>query len=179
MTRVIPGELLGVSEEFVSGHGTIEEDGRIFAVFAGEKQLDSSGHRLSVQALKAARPLQRGDLVYGVIQDLYEAIALVEFQALPQGSEQPASESRMAFIRVSELVQGYAENLRTYIRIGDVIRARVIEVKSLGIYLSIKDKDLGVVRAFCSRCRSELELAGREFVCSDCGSRENRKIPLN
>ena len=176
---------MGVSEEFVGGPGTFEEDGKIYAVAAGASGEDSQ-RRLAVGAPRTVRPLAHGDLVYGIIQDLYDSIALVEFALVPQQAEKsaadsnsgkvfPASESRMAFLRISELTQGYVERLRDHIRIGDMLRARILEVKSLGIYLTIKDRDLGVVRAFCSYCRTELVDDGREFKCSYCGSQEQRK----
>ncbi len=173
----LPGEVLGVSEEFVAGPGTVEEDGKIIAIAAGEGKTDALEHKLWVDARKIARPLAPGDPVYGIVQDLYESIALVEFQAMPQGGELPSSESRMAFVRISELDDGYVERLRDYLRIGDVIRARVLEVKALGIYLTLKDRELGVLRAFCSVCREEMRLQGREFACPQCGSREPRKLP--
>ena len=177
MTMVFPGDFLGYSEEFVAGDGTIEQDGSIFAVAMGTKQLDDSGRRVSVKAFKTVRRLAKGDIVYGKIQDLYDTVALIEFQPLSAPSTFPASESRNAFLRISEITSGYVEKLEDYMRIGDYVRAEILEVKSLGIYLTMKGPDLGVVKAICSYCRGGMVLKGNDLVCSHCGSIEQRKLP--
>jgi exosome complex component CSL4 len=177
LALAFPGDFLGYSEEFVAGEGTVEQDGSIFAVALGEKQVDDSGRRVSIKAAKFVRPLAKGDIVYGKIQDLYDTVALIEFQPLNAPSTFPAAESRNAFLRISEITSGYVEKLEDYMRIGDYVRAQVLEVKSLGIYLTMKAPDLGVVKAICSYCRGGMDLKGKDFVCSRCGSIEQRKLP--
>jgi exosome complex component CSL4 len=58
---------------------------------------------------------------------------------------------------------------------GDVVRAKVISDKNRVFHLTINDKDLGVMQAFCSRCGHSL--AQKRFImrCSECGNSERRK----
>lgn len=173
---VKPGDLLGVSEEFVAGQGTFEENGKIYSLFFGAAERDAQARKISVKGRREVRPLKEGDLVYAVVHQLYEAMTMVHFAAIPQGVEIPAN-GDTAFIRISELQQGYVEKLRDCVRVGDVLKARVAQIVPLATYLTIKERDLGVVKALCSMCRAEMEGKGNYFACPSCGSREERKIP--
>ena len=173
---MFPGEFLGVSEEYVAGQGTFEEDGKIYAMFSGESRRDDKIRKVWVDARKIVRPLKEGDLVHGVIQQLYESMVMVKYASQPVGNEFPAN-GETAFLKISELMPGYVERLRDVVRVGDVVRARVHQVKPLATYLTMKDRDLGVVGASCSRCRSATEFDGKLFICKQCGSREYRKTP--
>lgn len=173
----VPGQFLGVSEEFVGGPGTFEDpDGKIYSRALGTREEDASSRTVSVKAAKTIRPLSPGDMVVARVDDLYESMALVRFEPTPYGNITPAGNGS-AFIRISELDNSYVERLQDYLRIGDVLRARVLEIKPLGTYLTLKGPDLGVVKAYCSRDRSEMALTGASYRCPSCGRTEARKIP--
>lgn len=173
---VFPGAELGISEEFVAGAGTFEERGKIYSMFWGELERDDKARKVSVRGRRVVRPLKPGDFVYAVVQQLYEAMTLARFSPTWQGNERPAN-GDTAFIRISELQNGYVEKLRDCVRVGDVLKARVLQISPLATYLTIKDRDLGVIKALCSLCRAEMKFEGRQFACPSCGSREERKTP--
>lgn len=174
---VNPGEQLGICEEFVAGPGTFEENGKIYSLFLGVAERDGQSRKISVIAAKQVRPLAEGDLVYGVVQQLYEAMTMVRFAPVAQGNQVPAG-GDTAFIRISELQNGYVEQLRDCIRTGDIVKARVLQISALANYLTLKERDLGVIKALCSMCRAEMKPSqGGFFTCPYCGSREPRKTP--
>lgn len=168
---VLPGESLASTEEFEGRQGTREApDGMLVSTVAGKLEKDASRRSVAVKAFKRVRRLMPGDLVYGKVHNVYAKVALVQFQPASPGV---ASARTYAYLRVSELSRDYARNFGDYIRIGDLIRARVKEVKELGSYLTIADGDLGVIKPVCTRCRHEL----RGLECPRCGSKERRKTP--
>lgn len=171
-----PGQFLGVSEEFVSGPGTREEEGKVYSMFFGELLRDERTHRVSVKPRKLVRPLKPGDLVYGVVHHLYDSMAMVKFSSLPSGGEFPAN-GDTAFLRISELMFGYVDRMGDCVRVGDVLRARVAQISPLATYLTVKERDLGVVLASCTNCRRENALSGQSFACVNCGWRQERKAP--
>ena len=173
---VLPGDQLGFSEEFVAGSSAFEQDGVIYASAAGSEHSDAAARSVGVAARKSLRPVKQGDVVYGLVDDLMDTVAIVRFQAAPQGSLSLVSGTDSAFLRVSELMPGYVEHIRDCLRVGDIIRARVLDVKPLGTYLTLKADDLGVIQAYCSRCRSEMASRQTFFLCPKCGSRESRKV---
>ena len=73
----------------------------------------------------------------------------------------------------------YVELMFDVYRPGDVVRARVISDKNRVYHLSTKDKNLGVVYAFCSRCGYALEPKGHDLFCLRCGKTEKRKTALD
>src|SRR5256712_7401032 len=60
-------------------------------------------------------------------------------------------------------------------RLGDIIRAKVIQVKP-SVQLTTAERDLGVVKARCSVCRGPLEVRGRELYCPRDERTERRKL---
>lgn len=168
--KVIPGEPLAYAVEYLGGKNTIElEDGQLYSELVGDAIINEDEKSILVNSNKVARIVKPGDLVYGKVYKIFNQMVLMEFQPVEKGL---GGERTFAYLRVSELSNGYAERIRDYLREGDYVKARVKEVKELGIYLTIKDDDLGIVRAFCSRCRHELDEEGK---CTECHRNENRK----
>ena len=179
MDLVFPGELLATSEECVGEKGVFEEDGRLFAAVEGKRSLDSRTRSVVISAPLQVRPLAAGDYVYGLVHDLYDSVALMEFHAVSGEGERIAQHNNYAYLRISEIQRGYTEQFRDWLRIGDVVKARIKEITSLGIYLTIADSELGVIRGFCTQCKTELEQRGRVMVCPACGNKEQRKTAVS
>lgn len=168
----VPGDQLAIVEEFQPGFGAFEEDGIVYASIPGNPKMESAVAQ--VQNPTAIRPLARGDLVYAIVRNVYDQVALLEFQSVPYR----AATNTYAYMRIAHVQRGFTEHFRDVFRIGDYVRARVHEVKPLDIYLTMADADLGVIRAFCASCRHELPVTKRDLTCKNCGRRQQRKIAL-
>lgn len=194
---VSPGELLGSEEEFFGNEKTYPENGNVYSLVLGEKKM--LNRQLQVSAKKFTRMLRKGDLVIGLVKDLYDSVSLIVIESADQirgtgaahantnpqdpsqnNFERKAIGSTYAYMRITELVHGggYVRNFRQYIKMGDILRARVIEVNTLGTYLTIAEDNLGVLKAHCSQCRTELQQRGRVLVCDNCGNKESRKLAI-
>ncbi len=178
MTKVLPGDFLADIEESVGGANTFEEEGHVYAASQGVRRDDAAARVVGVQADTTVRLAGGGDLVYGRVRDIFEAMASIEIQAVESRSRRPVVNDSVAYLRISEVQRGYLERFRDVIRIGDMVRARVVQTSPLAVYVSIKDPDLGVVRAACSRCRAWMDYHSNFFLCPECGSREERKTPV-
>lgn len=175
---VVPGQQIAVSEEGEASTGAMESDGAVYATVAGNVVIDPQTYAISVKSSHSLIPLREGDVVNGLVHDIYDTVALIEFEPVPTNGERKSYTNRFAYLRISEVDKGYVENFRDVLRIGDVIVARVRELKPLGIYLSIMDSNLGVVKARCSACRHELRNTGRMMECPNCRNRETRKMAI-
>jgi exosome complex component CSL4 len=82
-------------------------------------------------------------------------------------------------LHVSDVQPDYVESMFDVCKTGDIIRATVISEKNQAYHLSTKDKNLGVVYAFCSHCGYTLELKRQGMHCQRCGTIERRKIVLD
>ena len=78
-------------------------------------------------------------------------------------------------IHISNVSEDYTEDIHDKFRLGDVIRAKVVQVKP-SVQLTTAESDLGVVKAVCSVCRGPLELRDRDLYCPRDERTEQRKL---
>jgi exosome complex component CSL4 len=175
---VTPGELIGIEEEFLGNENTVADNGNLYSLVLGEKKLIN--RQMQVYSPKLTRMLKQGDLVIGRVTDLYDSVSLIVIEWEKNPIERAAIGGTYAYMRITELVRGggYVKNFRQYIKIGDIVKARVIEVNPLGTYLTIAEDSLGVVKSYCSLCHEELSERGRLLICPECGNKENRKLAI-
>jgi exosome complex component CSL4 len=77
-------------------------------------------------------------------------------------------------IHVSNVRDSYVKWLADEFRPSDLIRARVIDAERMR--LTTSEDSLGVVKAYCSKCKGELVLEGKKLKCPVCNMTETRKI---
>jgi len=82
-------------------------------------------------------------------------------------------------LHISDVQPSYVESMFDVCKPNDIIRAQVISEKNQVYHLSTKDKNLGVVYAFCSNCGNALESKRQSMHCPRCGKIEKRKIALD
>jgi exosome complex component CSL4 len=171
---VVPGQEVGIEEEFSSGTGTYMEKGNVLSTLLGT--LAEEGRTLSVKRPKRLTQIAVGTMVTGIVDNIAEPVALVIVEG--EGDENTRfSQSNAYFIlHASQIKRGYVKNVRDEIRIGDIIRAKVVEEKNGEFHISTEDEDCGVLKGFCCACRHELVKKPTGLECSSCGRRENRKI---
>lgn len=170
---VSPGERLGVIEEFIPDAGTYVKDGVIYSKVVGRSLLDLPNKRVSVYPL-----------VHGAIVPKIESIVLGQVSSVKtqnavvrifQIDKKQLSGFFASILHISDVQLRYVESMFNVCRPGDILRAKVISEKNKIYHLSTKDKNLGVVYAFCSRCGHILELGRQGMRCPRCGKIEKRK----
>lgn len=165
---IFPGKEIATTEEAVAGQGTAEENGSIVSSVIGIPSLN--GGKAGVINPKAVRMLAKGDVIYGKVFDVFDQVAMIQFKPTDGNI---ATGADMSFLRISEVQKGYTDSFRDILKIGDLVKARILDVSPLGVYLTIAAPELGVVRAFCSACRGELD---SKLYCSYCDRAERRKM---
>ncbi len=171
-----PGEFLGTEEEYAPGSGSYQEGGSINASLFGELSVDRE-RRLNVSAVcSVPARLKVGMVVYGRVEEIFEPVALVRVDPITMGNERQVLEQFYCVLHVSRVKMGYARSIRDEVKIGDVIKAVVDEISKGETYLSTKRGGMGVVQAYCSRCRAPLKLDDQVLVCDCCDNKERRKL---
>ncbi|NJE60811.1 exosome complex RNA-binding protein Csl4 [Thermococcus sp. 21S7] len=174
---VLPGDYLGVIEEYFPGEGVKEENGELYAIRAGKVKIDQSKMEISVEPVTDTPPLpQPGDIVIAKILEVKPQAAIVQLIKIEGRNDREIATSKLAGIHISQVREGYVEGMSSEFKIGDIIRARVIANEKSPIQLSTKGHDLGVVYALCSRCRAPLVRRGDKLICPRCGHVETRKL---
>ncbi|MCL6088801.1 MAG: exosome complex RNA-binding protein Csl4 [Candidatus Marsarchaeota archaeon] len=171
---VRPGEEVGTEEEFEAGTGTLNEDGRILASIPGtlggrERRLDVIGH-------PALTPFAKGTWVVGRIENIAEPVALAVVGAEELAGQRAPKSSAYVVLHASYIKRGYVKKVRDEYRIGDIIRARIVELKNGEFHISTDDPHAGCLIAFCPACREPMEKRPAGLQCPACERRDNRKL---
>jgi exosome complex component CSL4 len=172
---VLPGELVGTTEEFRSGQGTTVSGGDIYSTATGNVIIDRKARIVSVRPnTLTPNILKVGDIVYGKITDVRESGAMVEIAGIEGKESREIVNVRLGDVHVSNVRDSYVKRLSDEFRPFDIIRARVIDAERMR--LTTAEDSLGVVKAYCSNCRGELVLEGKKLKCPVCNMTETRKI---
>ncbi|MDD5148316.1 MAG: exosome complex RNA-binding protein Csl4 [Candidatus ainarchaeum sp.] len=172
----LPGEFLATEEEFSKGENTFEENGDIRADSTGLPSEDKKYKIISVSKQKNLVPLSAGSIVFGTVMLVRTNSVSIEMHPLNLKSERQVIGASYAMLPVRNVSREYVEDLKAQFKIGDIVKAKVAEAKPWGIDLRTNEKELGVIKAFCSRCRQPLQLSVTGLKCTSCGNSETRKL---
>jgi exosome complex component CSL4 len=172
---VVPGERLGVIEEFIPDSGTYVIDGVIYSRVIGRALIDLQNRRVSVYPLvKDELVPKASSIVIGQIGNAQSDNVLVKIFKL---NNKKLSGEFSGILHISDVSDRYVEMMTDVCKPGDIVRAKVISSKNRVYHLSTNDKNLGIMYAFCSRCSNLLEHQRYdELRCPKCGNIEKRKI---
>jgi exosome complex component CSL4 len=174
---VLPGERLGVIEEFIPDSGTYVRDGVIYSKVVGRALMDLLNKRVSVYPLISGATVPKvSATVVGQVGNAQSDNVLVRiFKIGPK----KLSGVFTGILHISDVEERYVDSMNDVCKPGDIIRAKVISEKNQIYHLSTTDKNLGVVYAFCSRCGGILEQKRHEMRCVKCGHIEKRKTAVD
>jgi exosome complex component CSL4 len=171
---VLPGDRLGVIEEFIPDSGTYVKDGVIYSKIVGRSLLDLLNKRVSVYPVTSGATVPKvSTVVIGQIGNAQSDNVLVKIFRI--GKKQ-LSGNFGGILHVSDVSDRYVNLMSDVCKPGDIVRAKVISEKNKVFHLSTNDKGLGILYAFCSRCGNLLEQERYDLKCSKCGNVESRKL---
>ena len=178
---VMPGDKLGIIEQYVPGEGTYDDDGEIKSSVLGNVKIDQKKRIITVDS-KLGKPalLKKGDIVYGQITDLKSQRANINIECI-KGNPRPLALPYIGAIHISQIKKDYLEKISDAFRIGDIIEAKVIKITGDNVDLSTVDRECGVLKAICTRCRDYMYTTSKrnEVRCKTCNKKEKRKVSLN
>jgi len=160
---VLPGDAIAATEEYEAGEGTYESEGHIYAAMPGLLDLDGENFVARVRPFNPPAELKVGDLVYGVVEQIRPSMAEANVAAV-HGTRREITGETEGSIHVSKISTEYVDDIRNAFRLGDIIRAKVIQVRP-SLQLTTAEPNLGVVKAICSRCRGPLEARAGGLWC--------------
>jgi exosome complex RNA-binding protein Csl4 len=169
---IVPGEQIATEEEYSAGENTYVRDGKIISIALGTLNIDEVNKEASVKGKKVEQ-LAYGDIVTGKVNLVKESSAVIEL--LSAEGNKRITGINTAQLPIRNVSNEYVTELQKILKIGDIIRAKVVMSSPLAIDLNTKEKGLGVIKAYCSNCRKEMSFNNNQMVCLDCGSIEDRK----
>jgi exosome complex component CSL4 len=174
---VLPGDILGVTEEFVPSQWTYEEEGEIKSLVVGTVSIDEKNKKISIVP-KTGTPIsvEVGKTIVGQISEVRGQRASVKIEKI-KGIDRELTTSFVGGIHISQAQKGYLAKLTEAFRIGDIVEAKVTKVIGLdNVDLTTANEELGVLKAMCTKCRHYMVQVDNEVVCLNCGRKERRKL---
>ena len=170
-TILVPGETLTTEEEFLPGKNTFTDNGLIKSSTLGNGVLDNTTKEASVQG-NEIQTIAVGDIIIGLVTNVKENNVLIEIRSVEGGKKVTVSNAQIPIRNISNK---FVSRTRDFFRIGDVVRAKVSQIDEYGIDLDTIGKGFGVTKAYCTKCRHEMEYGHGKLMCLNCGSVETRK----
>ena len=173
----MPGDRIGIIEQYLPGEGTYDDNGDIKSSILGNVKIDQRKKIISVVGDSKPALLKKGDMVYGQITDIKPQRALVQIECIKNNERQLAL-PYIGAIHVSNVKGRYIKEISDAFRIGDIVQAKVINVSSDNVDLSTTSNECGVVKAICTRCRSYMHTIRKrdQLRCYRCRTKEKRKV---
>jgi exosome complex component CSL4 len=169
----VPGDRLGVIEEFIPDAGTYVKDGVIYSKVIGRVLIDLVHRRVSVhQLIGPSKVPAVGTIVLAQVSNAQSDTAGARIFEI---GEEGINGVFTGILHVSDVALNYVDSMHDVCKSGDIIRAKVVSDKNQTYHLSTKEKNLGVVYAFCSNCGTLLEPKRQGMHCAKCGRIEKRK----
>ena len=171
---VTPGDKLGVIEEFVNGLGTYERDGSIRSKTTGYVAKDFLNKKVSVSPLIRGPILPcGGSIVTGIVSNVQGKAATLDiFEVDGYALEVPFT----GVLHVSRSSPKYERSITDVCKLADIMKAKVVDNKNGFTRLITVEKNLGVIRAFCSKCGNLMVFRKSGLECKKCGNFERRKV---
>jgi len=190
---VVPGDFIGTEEEYLPGSGTHADGEKFYSALAGN--VSDAARTLSISQKRTLAPLGIGTTIIGSIENIVEPIALIRVkQGSNAGEDRLGDNPDYSVLHASMIKKGYVKNVRDEYKIGDLIRAKIVDIRNGEMRLSTDGEDLGAIKAFCAKCRHAMKKSGKDFFssgseastpmkiaaggleCESCGAKDNRKI---
>ena len=136
---VLPGEQVSTSEELLPGDGTYEENGIIRASRYGKFFVDGKNNKAVVKPLTSIPvEVKKGDIVLAHVGSVRSNMIIAEVIHVI-GEKRAISGDTNGTLKVAEISKAYVKDPATEYSPGDIIRAKVFQVKP-SIQLTTKGK---------------------------------------
>ena len=172
--KVLPGDRIAISEEFLPGSNTYDDAGVIRALTVGGIHADMRNMEISVESVVEVSKIRVDNWITGQIEVTQSNSAGVRIYYV-DGTRMDKDFSGTLSLRGLGGSKGVRKG--TTVKLGDIVRCRVFSVTNGIIHLSVDETDMGVIHALCGNCGRPLLKGGREKAkCDECGNVEDRKL---
>jgi exosome complex component CSL4 len=181
---VLPGDKVAVSEEFLPGRNVYDDYGVLRALNVGKVRTDRASSEISVESFPETSLFSVEDYITGQVEVAQTNSAGVRICYLNgkrtdkgfTGSLMLRSPGPPARGRGGGGRGGGGRRAGPAVKLGDIVRCRIVSLLNGMVHLSINEDDMGVVYALCSNCGKPLMRAGSRVKCDECGNVEERKL---
>ncbi|MGC8571855.1 MAG: exosome complex RNA-binding protein Csl4 [Candidatus Micrarchaeia archaeon] len=166
---VLPGDSLGVEEEYLSDEHTFIDKGIIRAAAVGKVKKEDG--RLSLEPFKLINKIQNNMIVIGKIVNNVGSAVFVKIDDIKIGKEEYLAIDDGKII----MKKGYDHTSKPC-SVGDIVLARVLDNEDSTYILDIYDYELGVIFSTCPLCGKPMVQKNEFLTCNKCKYSVRKKI---
>ena len=168
---VLPGDKIGVIEEFSGSGDVIINHGVIYSTKIGKVIYDIENRVATVKGLQPKSKIPKvGDIVTGVVESVQSNFVIIKL--ITVNNEVVHNEFSMLLYLSSSPTR-----MRVPCKVGDIVKARVKSIKNGAIFLSIGEPQLGVIKTTCVHCGGDVvKIKPNLIKCTVCGQVDYRKL---
>lgn len=173
-----PGDELGSEIEYGAGKGTYTENEYVRAEVLGNKQINIKERVIEIKPVFAIPEEPKiGMEFYGLVEEVTETSAAITLDYNKSANRRSLPDT-YALMRIEDAKSPgiFIKSMKDIVRAGDVVKVKVSKIKGTAVDVSIKGPGLGVIKAFCTKCRTSLKLKENKLWCQKCGRIEKRVI---
>lgn len=176
---VVPGDEIGVIEEFLPKYNCYEKDGIIISENWGEVKVDSKKHQVRVIPTQRIQKIQRGTVAIGYITEIRRQkanVTLIRFRFKNERDFKDIKATFPASLHISNMSDRYTRSIHDGVRPGDYVICKIISTNPDYRISLTGSRELGVIHAACFVCGAEVNrVVKRNLVrCNSCGATQNR-----
>jgi len=165
---VVPGEKIGVIEEFIGGSGTYINEYEVISNNLGLLNIDYKSKVARVEPLNKIETIEKNSYVLCEVKEVQNSLIFADILSV---NKKPLKHPMTGIILPLKI----KKEKKPLLSIRDIVIAKVMDNSYGIITLSIKDKDCGALLCFCEFCASPLKL-NKNLYCKKCKIKQDRKI---
>jgi exosome complex component CSL4 len=168
----LPGDVVGVIEEFIPSKNVYQENYNLRSKVIGTTSFDLETKIVEVipKAINSGVP-KVNDEIIGIVDQMQGGVVsvrILEINGKPVHSQ---------FIGLL-ILRSFAGKIgsKFVLKLGDLVKAKVISLTNNLIHLSINDEKYGVIYTRCSFCGGDVQVVGKRVQCTECRMVDERKL---
>ena len=172
-TFYVPGDMVGVIEEFNPSSNVYQENYNIRSKILGKIKVDQETRAVTVIPKAQLKGIPKiGDEVMGIVEQSQSGLVMIKIKEINGKSVQ----SEFMGLIILRAQQFDRDRRRIVIKLGDLVRAKVISLLNNVIHLSIDGESYGVLQTVCSFCGGQVQQIGHRILCTQCKMVDERKL---
>lgn len=168
--QTIPGDKIGIIEEYESGKNTFEDGHNVRSTTVGNTEIDKKNRIVQVQKLSSLGIPEVGDIVVGTVVAVMSSMMAVSINYINNIRTKSNVEC------ICQTRQYRKKNIAL---INDIAVLKITASKNGTIHATINEPELGVLYTKCKKCGGEVIPMRDAIKCTECNWIDERKLSNN
>ena len=169
-TETIPGDKIGIIEEYEGGKNTFEDGHNVRSTTVGKTEIDKKNRIAQVQNLSTLGMPDVNDLVVGTVVAVMSSMIAVSINYI----NNVRTKSNVECICQTRHIRK-----KNVALLNDIVALRITARKNGTIHATISEPELGVLYSKCKKCGGGVIPMRDAIKCTECNWIDERKLSNN